>query len=220
MITSVAGREYIMDKQKILKAVSAALEEKGKRKFRQSVEVIVNFRGIDFSKPENRLNLDVVLPNGKGKEPKIAVFADGALAAKARSGGFEVIDAKDIPGLAQDKARLTKYLKEYEFLAQPNLMTTVAKSLGQVLSRKGKLPMPLMNIQLEQAALVLKKRVKVATKGKQLPVVQCIVGKEDMEPQQLVDNVTTVIDKILTKVPEHNFKSIYVKLTMGKPIAI
>ena len=41
-----------------------------------------------------------------------------------------------------------------------------------------------------------------------------------MEPQQLVNNVNTVIDKILTKVPEHNFKSIYVKLTMGKPIAI
>ena len=46
-------------------------------KFTQSVEVILNFRGIDFSKPENRLNLDVALPNGKGgKEPKVVVVAD------------------------------------------------------------------------------------------------------------------------------------------------
>ena len=42
-------------------------ENKGKRKFKQSVELAVNFKDIDFSKQDNRLNLDIILPNGRGK---------------------------------------------------------------------------------------------------------------------------------------------------------
>ena len=209
-----------MDKQKISKAVSEALQSKGSRKFRQSVELIINFRGIDFSKPEHRLNLDVTLPHGRGKEPKIAVFADGEVAVRAKSDGFEVIDGKDIPALAQDKKRMQTYVKEYEFLSQPSLMTVVGKHLGQVLSKRGKLPMPLMNMQPAQAAQIVKKRVKIATKGKQLPVAQCLIGKEDMEPQALAENANAVLEKILGKIPEHNIKSVYLKLTMGKPVAI
>ena len=69
-----------MDKKKLQDALTKALEGKGKRKFTQSVELIVNFRGIDFTKPENRLNLDIALPKGKGgKEPKIAVIGDASL---------------------------------------------------------------------------------------------------------------------------------------------
>ena len=43
-------------------------ENKGKRKFEQSVELAINFKGVDFSKQANRLSLDILLPNGKGLE--------------------------------------------------------------------------------------------------------------------------------------------------------
>ncbi|MFA6530635.1 MAG: 50S ribosomal protein L1, partial [Candidatus Micrarchaeia archaeon] len=66
-----------MNKKQVQDALAKVFEDKGKRKFTQSVELIVNFRGIDFTKPENRLNLDIALPKGKGgKEPKIAVIAE------------------------------------------------------------------------------------------------------------------------------------------------
>ena len=85
-----------MDKKKLLEAIKKALEEKGKRKFRQSMELIVNMRGIDFSKPENRLNLDIALPAGKGgKEPKIGIIAEQALADKARKSGADLIILPD-----------------------------------------------------------------------------------------------------------------------------
>ncbi|MDD5171488.1 MAG: hypothetical protein PHF60_00435 [Candidatus ainarchaeum sp.] len=74
-----------MDKKKLADGIAKALEDKGKKKFKQSVELIINMRGIDFAKSENRLNLDIVLPKGKGgKELKSAVFAEGNMADEAR----------------------------------------------------------------------------------------------------------------------------------------
>ena len=82
----------MVDKKKIQEALAKVFEDKGKRKFKQSVELIVNFRGIDFSKTEHRLNLDVALPKGKGgKEPKIAVIAEEAMANQAKNAKADLI---------------------------------------------------------------------------------------------------------------------------------
>ena len=82
-----------MDRKKITESITKALEEKGKRKFTQSLEFIINFRGVDFAKAENRLNIDVLLPKGKGKEQKVVAFADGQMALEAKNAGvLEVID--------------------------------------------------------------------------------------------------------------------------------
>ena len=134
-----------MDKKKLVDAISKALEEKGKKKFKQSVELIINMRGIDFAKSENRLNLDIVLPKGKGgKELKSAVFAEGSTADDAKRAGADLIITPDqIPAYA-DTARLKDLSDNYFLLAQPNLMGAVAKSLGQALGKKGKLPRPMV----------------------------------------------------------------------------
>ncbi len=208
-----------MDKKKLTEALNKALEEKGKRKFTQSVELMVNFKGLDFNKPENRLNLDVVLPKGKGKEPKVMVFAEGQIALDAKNAGAEVKGEKDIPKMAADKSKLKKLAEEYEFLAQPQFMVPVGKHMGQVLGKMGKLPKPIVG-NVAAAVEQAKSRVRVATKGKYLPVVQCLIGNETMSVSDLEENVESVYEKIRSKVDESNFKSIYVKLTMGKPFRV
>src|SRR5512137_1917184 len=92
-----------MDRKKLAEAVKKAMEEKGKRKFKQAVEIIINMRGIDFAKSENRLNLDIVLPKGKGgKELKSAVFAEGNMADEARRAGADlIIQPAEIPAYAE-----------------------------------------------------------------------------------------------------------------------
>lgn len=205
-----------MDREKILKAVNAALEEKGKRKFLQSVELAINFKDIDFNKQENRLNLEIPLPRGKGREQKVAVFADGQLALDAKKLGLAVITGDEIPKLAEDKGRL-KELLDYEFLAQPNLMAVVGKHLGQVLGTKGKLPKPLLGMKLEEAVERARRIVRIKSKGKYLPVVHCLVGTENMAAEELADNIEAVLDAVKAKTGEQRIKSVYVKLTMGKP---
>jgi large subunit ribosomal protein L1 len=204
-----------MDRQKTLDALKKALEDKGKKKFTQSVELAINFRDIDFNKQDNRLNLEVALPKGKGREQKIAVFADGQMALEAKKLGIMVIGTDELPKLAADKARL-KSMLNYEFLAQPNLMAVVAKNLGQVLGTKGKLPRPLMGVKLEEAVERAKKVVRIKSKGKYLPVAHCLVGTENMTPEDIADNIDAVLDAVKAKTGEQRIKSVFVKLTMGK----
>lgn len=206
-----------MDKKKLVDAISRALEEKGKKKFKQSVELIINMRGIDFAKSENRLNLDIVLPKGKGgKELKSAVFAEGSTADDAKRAGADLIITPDqIPSYAE-AAKLKDLSDNYLLLAQPNLMGQVAKSLGQALGKKGKLPRPMVG-NIKELISRSKNSVRIVSKGKYLPVAQALIGTEAMSVDELTENAETVYDAVKNKVNEGNIKSVYVKLTMGKP---
>jgi len=209
-----------MDRKKLAEAIKKALEDKGKKKFKQSVELIVNMRGIDFAKSENRLNLDIVLPKGKGgKELKSAVFAEGNMADEARRAGADlVIQPNDISGWTAP-AKVKDLANNYFLLAQPNLMGVVAKSLGQSLGKRGKLPKPITG-NIKDLIERSKKSVRIVSKGKYLPVAQALIGTEVMEAEELLDNAETVYDAVKNKVNEGNIKSVYVKLTMGKPVKV
>jgi large subunit ribosomal protein L1 len=209
-----------MNRKSITDSITKALEDKGKRKFTQSVEFIVNFRNIDFTKAENRLNLDLILPKGKGKEQKVVVFADGQMAFEAKAAGAsEVIDQAGIAKLAGDKNHLKTLAGDCEFVAQPNLMVHVGKSLGQVLGARGRLPRPVTG-PIKDAILQAKSRVRLVSKGKYLPVAQCVIGSEAMDAADLADNFDAVYEKVKAKATEPNIKSIYVKLSMGAPVKV
>ncbi len=205
-----------MDTKKLDDGLNKILEEKGTRKFAQSVEVIFNFRGIDFTKAENRVNLDVLLPKGMGgKEPKIAIIAEENVASEYKKAGAElIILPNEIPAYtAPDKLKMLA--RDYVLLAQPSQMSNVAKNLGKYLGPRGKMPRPL--IEKGEAALKkAKNSIKVVSKGKYLPVLQAFVGTENMPPQDLKENIEAVYDSIKNKVSEPCIKSIYLKLTMSK----
>jgi len=209
-----------MDKKKLTDAITKALEEKGKRKFMQSMELIINMRGIDFAKSEHRLNLDILLPKGKGgKELKAAIFAEGITADEARKAGAELVITPDTIASYTATDKLKDLARNYFLLAQPNQMAVVAKSLGQYLGKRGKLPKPMLGNMKE---LIQRSRnsVRIASKGKYLPVAQALIGTEKMSADDLVENAEAVYDAVKTKVNEGNIKSIYVKLTMGKPMRV
>ncbi|NYZ74762.1 50S ribosomal protein L1, partial [Candidatus Micrarchaeota archaeon] len=84
-----------LDKKSIDKAVEQALANKSERKFTQSVDIAINFRDLDFKKPENRVNVDVVLPHA-AKQVKVAVFAEGQLAVDAKKVADAVFGSADI----------------------------------------------------------------------------------------------------------------------------
>lgn len=209
-----------MDKKKITEALQKVLEEKGKRKFRQSVEIIFNFRGVNFSKSENRLNLDIALPKGKGaKAPKIAVVGDEGISNEAKKAGADLtILPTEIPSYSA-KEKVAMLANEYSMLAQPNQMAAIAKNLGQYLGPRGKLPKPLIG-SVKEAIEKARKSVRIASKGKYLPTAQAFVGTEDMPEGDLADNAEAIYEAIKGKIAEGNIKSVYMKLTMGKPFKI
>jgi large subunit ribosomal protein L1 len=209
-----------MDKAQIKSAFARALDAKGSRKFTQTVDLGINFKGLDFTKQENRLNLDVALPKGIGKQVKIAVFADGQMALDAKNGGADlVIAGSEIPEIAGDQKRI-KELLAYEFLAAPNLMAVVGKNLGQVLGTRGKLPKPIMGGSIADLISKARSTVRIKSKGKFLPVIHVRVGTEKMTADELADNAEAVLEKVKAKTGEHTIKNVFVKLTMGAPVYV
>lgn len=210
----------MVDKKKLSGAIAKALGDKGKRKFVQSMELIINTRGIDFAKSENRVNIDIILPKGKGgKELKCGVIAEEAIGSQAKKAGADlIISPSEVPEY-NDKAKLKDLADNYFLLAQPNLMAVVAKNLGQYLGKKGKLPKPIIG-NVKDLIDRSKRSVRMVTRGKYLPTLQVFIGTENMNAVELQENADAVLDAIKAKVSDGNIKSMFVKLTMGKPAQV
>ena len=210
-----------MKHEELNNALKKCFEDKGKRKFTQSVEFIMNFGGVDFSKQDKKLNLSIVLPNGTGKTMKVAVFADGNMALDAKKAGVDLVMSVDeMADLSKDRPRLKKLMVDHVFFAQPSLMMQVGKNLGQIMGTREKLPKPIVGGTIEKLAEEAKRTIKIKTKGKYLPVLACIVGTENMEEEKISENIIEVYETVLNTVGKHFVKSAYVKLTMGKPVKV
>lgn len=209
--------------ENILKAIKQMREVTQKRKFGQSVDIIVVFEGIDPKKPEGRFSEDVMVPHHVGEPKKILVFADGELARRAREAGADlVLGRDDIEALARDRKKVKKLASEYDFfVAQADYMVLIGKSLGAVLGPRGKMPKPVPAVADPKPIIDrLRKTVRLVTKD-QL-AVQVKIGQESMSDEHLAENARAVLDAVEHKLGESGgeIKEILVKTTMGKPVKV
>ncbi|MGC8652329.1 MAG: hypothetical protein ACP5UH_03725 [Candidatus Micrarchaeia archaeon] len=206
-----------MDEETLKKISSFIEENKGKRKFSQSVELAVNFSEIDFSKQNNRLNMDIKLPYGRGKESSIMIFADDRnITDKLAEFNAKVIPSSQLQAIATEKEKMRELLSSTLF-AQPSLMPQIAKVLGTFLGPRNKMPKPLVG-DIKRTVGDALSSISIKSKGKYLPTVHCVVGSEKMEMQKIISNIDEVIAQIAKKVGRQHIKSAYVKLTMSKPL--
>ncbi len=216
-----------MEKKRVLEALKLVREHSKKRKFEQSVELIVNFKGIDFKKAENRIDLDVKLPHSTGRktEVKALVFVkDSNFAEQIKGKASRVILDSEIANIK--KKDVEQMTKDYNvILAEGASILTVAKYLGQQLAPKGMMPRPIQaTVQsLEQATRNISTNTKVTNKkGKFMPVIHLMVGKENIPDENIADNVFEIYNAIVGALPgkEAGIKSVYVKATMGPPVKV
>lgn len=209
--------------QEVLEAVKEAKEQSKPRNFTQSVDMIVNIRDLDVKKPENRFNEEVTLPNGRGKEVKIGVIADGELIVQAKDAGVAlVINKADLEELGKDRKASKKAANSVDFfIAQADMMPLVGRFLGPILGPRNKMPKPVpASIKLDPLLERLQSTVKVGIK--QQPAIQIIVGSQDMSDEDLAENietVLTVLDRHLDK-GRNQIKSMFIKTTMGPIVRV
>ena len=211
------------DRQKLVEAVKEAKARAKPRNFTQTVEIAVNLKDIDLRKPENRFKLEVVLPHGRGKEPKIAVIADGAVAEAAKKLGLDVISGEQLEELAKSPREARKLAKRYDFfIAAAPLMPKIGKYLGRYLGPRNKMPqvVPPTMTNLEPIVNRLKKTVRIQLKNN--PVVHAPIGTEDMDDEKLAENAEAVLNAIINKLErgENQIKSVYIKTTMGPAVKV
>lgn len=209
--------------QDVIEAVKKAKDESKPRNFTQSMDVIINVRDLDVKKPENRFNEEVTLPNGRGKDVKIGVIADGELIVQAKNAGVDlVINKEDLEALGKDRKAAKRAANSVDFfVAQADMMPLVGRFLGPVLGPRNKMPKPVpASIKLDPLLERLQNTVKVGIK--QQPSIQIIVGSQDMTDEEIAENietVLTVLDRQLDK-GRSQIKSMFIKTTMGPTVRV
>lgn len=209
-------------RENIVAAVKEAIEKSKDRNFLESVDLAINLKDVDLSIPKNRINEEVILPHGRGKEIKVGVFASGETALKAKECADIVIPPEEIDKLAEDKRRARKLANEYDFfLAEAPLMASIGKTLGIILGPRGKMPKPIP-AGGDPCPIVrnLKKTVRMRSRDKRTFHVP--VGTKNMEIEKIADNIEEVLKRLERKLERgyQNIESVYVKTTMGPAVRI
>ncbi|RNJ79022.1 MAG: 50S ribosomal protein L1 [Nitrosopumilus sp. B06] len=200
----------------MIKEAKAATKQ---RKFKQSIELIINFKDIDVKKGF-ALNEVVQLP--KTSSPAtVCVMATGDMGQKAKQANADaVIGTDELAKFAANKRESRKFINKYDFfLADTQVMPTVGKTLGQLLGPRGKMPTPVpFNAPIESFLQRFRTSIKVRSRASLS--VSCKIGDESMDDADLSINAHAVLSAVEKKLPngEKNIKRIMVKTTMGKPI--
>ena len=212
-----------MVSENTLKAVNEAIESAPKRKFTESVDLIVNLKNVDLSQPKNRITESIVLPNGRGKTTKIGVFAKGDLAIKSQSDGADlIISPEDIDKMSGDKKLIRATTRGIDFfIAEAPLMPSIGKSFGPILGPKGKMPDPVPS-SADPGPLInrLRRTVKVLSKDK--PTFHALIGNLSMSVEDIAANVEALLNTIESRLENgrQNIASVYVKTTMGPAVRL
>ncbi len=208
-------RLFEMEVKKIEEALKELRAEK-KRKFIQTVDLIVNLKNFDARKEQ--LNTFIQIPNPA--EKKICGFFP------KKTGLIDVITKEDFKKF-KDPKEMKQLVKKYDFfVATASLMGDIATSFGRILGPVGKMPSPQAGIiQKDDEASIkgvvekMKKMIRIRTKEKS---VKISVGKEEMSDQELKQNIEAALVAIENILPKKNdnIKEVLIKFTMSKTVRI
>ncbi|MEK9748409.1 MAG: 50S ribosomal protein L1 [Pseudomonadales bacterium] len=215
-----AFREKV-DPQKAYEITEAVglLNELSSVKFKESIDVSINL-GVDPRKSDQVVRGATVLPNGTGKQVRVAVFAQGDSAEQAKAAGADIVGMDDLA--ANVKAGQLDF---DVVIASPDAMRVVGQ-LGQVLGPRGLMPNPRLGTVTPNVAEAVKnaKAGQVRYRTDKNGIIHGGVGQVGFEPQAIKQNVEALLSD-LKKAKPASAKGVYVKkitlsTTMGAGISI
>jgi large subunit ribosomal protein L1 len=205
----------------IVEKLKEAREGSRPRKFTQTWDFSINLKGLNLKKPENRFNFELMLPEGRGKDLKVAFIVD-TLENDARKHADFVISKAEIESLARNKKKLKGIANQYDwFFGEASLMPQIGKSFGAIFGPRGKVPKPVPpKVGIEPFVQRARRSVRVYVK--ESPVIHVPVGTDKMEDDKIAKNIEAVYNAVKDKLPKGrtNIRSVYIKLTMGKPVKL
>ena len=197
----------------------ALLKELATAKFVESVDVAVNL-GIDARKSDQNVRGATVLPNGTGRDVRVAVFTQGANAEAAKEAGAELVGMEDLAELVKKG--------EMNFdvvVASPDAMRVVGQ-LGQILGPRGLMPNPKTGTVTPNVAEAVKnaKAGQVRYRNDKNGIIHTTIGKVDFTAEQLQQNLESLI-VALKKAKPSQAKGVYLKkvtisTTMGAGVSV
>ena len=207
------SQQYAIDEGlKLLKECSNA-------KFDESVDAAINL-GVDPRKSDQNVRGSSVLPNGTGKQVRIAVFAQGENADKAKEAGADVVGMQDLADSM--KAGDLNY---DVVIASPDAMGIVGQ-LGQTLGPRGLMPNPKVGTVSPDVATAVQnaKAGQVRYRTDKGGIIHCTIGKASFEVAQLRENLEFLLADLRKAKPSASkgvyLKKISISSTMGAGFAV
>jgi large subunit ribosomal protein L1 len=172
------------------------VRSRAKAKFDETIEIALNL-GVDPRHADQMVRGVVNLPNGTGKNLRVAVFAKGAKADEAKKAGADIVGEQDlfdtVNGGKIDFDRL---------IATPDMMGLVGR-LGKVLGPRGLMPNPKVGTVTMDVTKAVKdaKGGAVEFRAEKAGIVHAGIGKASFTEQALVENIRALFDSILKAKP-------------------
>lgn len=195
------------------------LKEISSVKFEESVDVSINL-GVDPRKSDQVVRGSTVLPNGTGKDVRVAVFTQGDNVEAAREAGADIVGMEDLA----DEVKAGKM--DFDVvIASPDAMRVVGQ-LGQILGPRGLMPNPKVGTVTPNVAEAVTnaKSGQVQFRTDKGGIIHCTIGKASFEPAALQQNLEALIAD-LKKLKPSSAKGIYLKkvsvsTTMGPGLSL
>ena len=188
-------------------------------RFSESVDVSVNL-GVDPRKSDQVVRGSTIMPNGLGKESRVAVFAQGAAADAAREAGADIVGMDDLAEQVQ-----AGNLDFDVVIAAPDAMRVVGK-LGRILGPRGLMPNPKVGTVTPDVAGAVRnaKAGQVQYRTDRAGIIHCSIGKVGFEVEALKQNLDALLAD-LNKAKPGTSKGVYMRkvtlsTTMGPGIGI
>jgi large subunit ribosomal protein L1 len=195
------------------------LKEISSVKFEESVDVSINL-GVDPRKSDQVVRGSTVLPNGTGKDVRVAVFTQGDNVEAAKAAGADIVGMEDLA----EEVKAGKM--DFDVvIASPDAMRVVGQ-LGQILGPRGLMPNPKVGTVTPNVAEAVTnaKSGQVQFRTDKAGIIHCTIGKASFEPAALQQNLEALIAD-LKKLKPSSAKGIYLKkvsvsTTMGPGLSL
>ncbi len=197
----------------------ALLKEFSTAKFDESVDVAINL-GVDPRKSDQNVRGSSVLPNGTGKVVRVAVFAQGDNADKAKAAGADIVGMQDLADSMKGGD-----LNYDVVIASPDAMGVVGQ-LGQILGPRGMMPNPKVGTVSPDVATAVKnaKAGQVRYRTDKGGIIHCTIGKSSFDVTQLRENLEFLLADLKKAKPASSkgayLKKISISTTMGTGVAV
>jgi large subunit ribosomal protein L1 len=165
-------------------------------KFDESVELHVR-TGLNVRHADEQLRGTIALPNGLGRDVKIAVFAQGQKATEAEQAGADIVGGEDLA------KKIEEGFDDFDVaIATPDLMSVVGR-LGRILGPSGKMPNPKVGtVTMDVSKAVEESKAgKVEYRTDRTAIVHLVIGKTSFEERKLLENYAAVVEELIRAKP-------------------
>ena len=197
-----------------LEEAVSLLSELSTVKFKESLDVAINL-GVDPRKSDQVVRGATVMPNGTGKDVRVAVFTQGANADAAKEAGADIV------GMDELAEQVKKGQMDFDVvIASPDAMRVVGQ-LGQILGPRGLMPNPKVGTVTPDVATAVKnaKAGQVRFRTDKNGIIHTTLGKVDFDAASVQGNLEALVADLKKLKPSSSkgiyFKKITLSTTMG-----